>query len=114
MTYIAKWIVKNTKKHLIYTSLQNFWDEIEPNDESIMVQHSVINRKYATDRGGFLANDGETILYWMEFKDEDDYKKWYEEFKKLPSIDTDLEYTKVDKMDIEKYIPYRDGKPFSV
>jgi len=115
MSYIAKWIVKNTKKDLIYTSLQNFWNEIEPNDESAMVQHSIINRKYATDRGGFLAYDGMSILYWMQFNSEDDYKKWYEEFKKLPPIDTDLEYTKVsEEMDVTKYIPYRDGKSFKV
>ena len=113
MSYTAKWIVKNTKKDLIYTSLSNFWSEIE-NDESAMVQHSLNNRKYAMDRGGFLAKDGLTILYWMMFKDEDDYKKWYEEFKKLPPIDEDLEYTEVKEMDMTKYIPYRDGKPFKV
>jgi len=115
MAHVVKWIVKNTKKHLIYTSLANFWSEIEPNDESAMVQHSIINRKYAIDRGGFLAYDGESILYWMMFNSEDDYKKWYEEFKKLPPIDKDLEYTKItEEMDVKKYIPYRDGKAFKV
>ena len=114
MAYTAKWIVKNTKKDLIYTSLSNFWSEIEPNDESAMVQHSFNNHKYAMDRGGFLALDGKSILYWMMFRDEDDYKKWYEEFKKLPAIDEDLEYTEIDEMDMKKYIPYRDGKPFNV
>ena len=113
MAYTAKWIVKNTKKDLIYTSLSNFWAEIE-NDESKMVQHSLINHKYAMDRGGFLALDGKSILYWMMFRDEGDYKKWYEEFKKLPAIDTDLEYTEVKEMDTEKYIPWRDGKSFQV
>ena len=47
MAYTAKWIVKNTKKDLIYTSLSNFWSEIE-NDESVMVQHSFNNHKYAS------------------------------------------------------------------
>ena len=114
MTYTKKWIVKNTKKDLIYTSLSNFWAEIEENDESAMVQHSLINRKYAIDRGGFLAYDGQSILFWMMFRNEDDYKKWYEEFKKLPAIDTDLEYTEVKEMDTGEYIPYRDGNPFEV
>ena len=113
MAYTAKWIVKNKKVDLIFTSLSNFWSIVE-NDESAMVQHSILNRRYTMDKGGFLAKDGKTILYWMMFRNEDDYKRWSEAYKKLPPIDEDLEWVEIEEMDTEKYIPYRDGKPFSV
>ena len=113
MAYIAKWIVKNTKHDLIFTSLSNFWSIIE-NDENAMVQHSMLNKKSAIDRGGFLARDGLTIVYWMKFESELAYKKWSEAYKKLPPIDEELEWTEIDEVDMNKYIPYRDGKPFTV
>ena len=46
----------------------------------------MLNKKFAIDRGGFLARDGLTIVYWMEFESELAYKKWYEAYKKLPTI----------------------------
>ena len=64
-----------------------------------------------TPLGGFINHSDSPNC---ELFDEDDYKKWYEGFKKLPPIDEDLEYTEVKEMDMTKYIPYRDGKPFKV
>ena len=112
MAYTAKWIVKNTKHDLIFTSLSNFWSIVE-NDESSISQHSILNKKYCIDRGGFLAKDGKSIVYWVMFKDELDFKQWQEDYKKLPAIDKELSFTEIDTIG-EEYIHYRDGKKFIV
>ncbi|MBC8295205.1 MAG: hypothetical protein H8E55_05350 [Pelagibacterales bacterium] len=102
MSYIAKWIVKNTKKDINFNTVSHFFNEVE-NDESIMEQHIFLSHKYAMDKGGYIAFDRKSILYWMEFKDEDTYKEYINEFYKLPAIDIDLEYTKVSEIDPKKY-----------
>ena len=79
-----------------------------------MVQHSTLNRKYGLDRGGFLAKDGMSVVWWISFRDEDDYKEWLEEYKKLPPIDKELIWEQINALDEDKYYPYRDGKPFKV
>ena len=113
MAYTAKWIIKNKEHPVIWLSEETFWSFVE-NDDEVVMEHMKLNKKYVLDRGAFLARDGLTFLHWVKFKDEESYKEWEEERKKLPQIDKQLEYTRVDEVDTEKYIHYRDGKLITI
>lgn len=114
MAYTVKWIVRNKDYPLIWLSEESFWSYVE-NDEEVVIQHSSLNKKYVLDRGALLATNGLTLLHWVKFKDEESYKEWNEKRKKLPKIDKQLEYTKIDKSEtLDDYIHYRDGKPITI
>ena len=112
--YTAKWIVKNKRLDVIFTSLSNFWNHQSGNKDHAIAEHALLNKRFQLDKGGFLAKDGMSVIHWIIFKDELDYKQWDVSRKNLPPIDEDLEWTKIEEIDYEKYIPYRDGKPFKV
>ncbi len=113
MAYTAKWIIKNKEHNLIWLSEETFWSFVE-NDDEVVLKHSKLNKEYVLDRGAFLARDGLTLLHWKKFKDEESFKEWEEKKNKLPKLDKQLEYTKVDESDPEKYIHYRDGKLITI
>ena len=113
MAYTAKWIIKNKEHPLIWLSEESFWSFVE-NDEEVVVQHTSLNKKYVLDRGALLARDGLTLLHWKKFKDEKFFKEWEEKKNKLPELDKQIEYTKVNESYPEKYIHFRDGKPITI
>ena len=108
MAYIVKWIVKNTKQDVIFTSLSSFWAKVE-NDETALAEHSLLSKKYVLERGGFLARDGLSVVHWMTFKDHLDFQQWEEDCKRIPKIDEDLTYTRIEEIDFTLYYPGSDN-----
>lgn len=103
MSYSVKWIVENKINPLIYLSIVQFW-ECQINNEDILTQHHILNKKFVLEKGSFLAKDGKSIVHYKVFSSEKSFNEWLELKDKLPSLDKELTWTRITEIDPEKYI----------